>query len=307
VENAETGEIDLVLTNAFPGFPDITPAVITVAGQGSNPDARIENFDLGGFGSYTADELLEAFPPPLREVTVEDIDDAQPWSSYTDSYTYDDVLVSREMLMDDGRTVSAGFENGVRSTVLAEDTQDAYTWTSIDRDYADDGRTVVSETKLWDDGRIEEMTVSPESGASTRTETDGGDAEAWDTRETVRDADGSPQSQTTTYDDGRVVETGFTDGVRSSMEITDTGDAFTWDSITRAYDASGQMTQETRVFDDGRENVMQFEGGTRSQLVSTDVDDAYDWLTITTIYDDTGAVEETIVEDDPEEDLALVI
>lgn len=66
------------------------------------------------------------------------------------------------------------------------------------------------------------------------------------------DAEGTRASQVNSYDDGRVLETVFVDGLHASAVMQDIEDAHAWSSYTNSYDDAGVLTHRSWVYDDGR-------------------------------------------------------
>jgi hypothetical protein len=83
--------------------------------------------------------------------------------------------------------------------------------------------------------------------------TDAADEFVWATLDQTFDAAGVRTEQTNTYDDGRVLETLYVDGVRSTATMTDVADAYQWESYVDSFDAVGDRISRLFTYDDGSE------------------------------------------------------
>lgn len=102
-----------------------------------------------------------------------------------------------------------------------------------------------------------------------------------------------------TYDNGRVLETTFVDGVRSEAMMTDGGDAYAWTSYTDTFDFQGARASRSMTYDDGREAATTYISGVRSEAIMTDGGDAYTWTSYTDTFDAVGdRIERSFIYDD---------
>jgi hypothetical protein len=101
---------------------------------------------------------------------------------------------------------------------------------------------------------------------------------------------GVRDSQVNTYDNGRVLEIGFTGGQRSSATMTDGNDVYGWSSYTNTYDAEGLLNTTETTLDDGKVVLTTYTDGVRSSALTTDASGAFSWATINRIFDTSGAL-----------------
>jgi hypothetical protein len=72
--------------------------------------------------------------------------------------------------------------------------------------------------------------------------------------------------ETRTYDDGRVAETVYKGGVRTSVTVTDVADVFDWASYVERFDADGTLTSRDYTPDPVDETPPVFVSGTAVSL-----------------------------------------
>lgn len=92
--------------------------------------------------------------------------------------------------------------------------------------------------------------------------------------------DGQRIERTATYDDGRLEQTQYVNGVRSTRTTTDEDDAYVWESWDETFDADGTRVSRTISYDDGRVAQTQYEAGTLVSTLTTDTANAFGWTTI---------------------------
>ena len=120
---------------------------------------------------------------------------------------------------------------------------------------------------------------------------------------------GSTSTRSKTYDDGRVLETTFVDGVRSTATLTDVDNAYAWSSRAQTFDADGDRVSRVVMYDDGRIVETIETGDDRGSVLTIDGADQFDWTVIdlqfdanellssrTKIYDDGRLLETTFID-----------
>lgn len=111
----------------------------------------------------------------------------------------------------------------------------------------------------------------------------------WSTIEITRNAEGAITDRTTTFDDGRVRNETFEEGVRISLLWTDENDVKSWESQTLTYDTNGQLLSRSTVGDDGVLRDDHYQDGVRTRTEQSDPADTKSWGSIQTFYDADGA------------------
>ncbi|MBO9471916.1 choice-of-anchor L domain-containing protein [Shimia sp. R10_1] len=101
---------------------------------------------------------------------------------------------------------------------------------------------------------------------------------------------GNTTVETKVFDDGRVRETTFVDGVRTKELTTDASDVRAWDTQMRGYAPNGEVTRFVNTLDDGRVKDLEYSEGIRSKLTQTDPNDSKSWSEIIVEYDGSGTV-----------------
>ena len=95
-------------------------------------------------------------------------------------------------------------------------------------------------------------------------------------------------SETTDFDDGRVLETTFVDGVKTTATMTDVDNAYAWESYTDTFDLDGNRTSRDTTYDDGRQAQNAYVDGVLASSLVTDVADSFVWNTVDRDYDANG-------------------
>ncbi len=101
---------------------------------------------------------------------------------------------------------------------------------------------------------------------------------------------GQWETQTNIYDNGRVLEVAFTDGLRTGATMTDAADVYAWDSYTDAYDENGTRISNETIWDTGKTVTTYYDEGQRSGSLVTDGADDHTWQSIERSYDDSGVL-----------------
>lgn len=117
---------------------------------------------------------------------------------------------------------------------------------------------------------------------------DSTDLRVWASYVETFNSEGVRTARTTTYDDGRVEEVSFANGVGLSKTTTDVADAFVWQSRTETFDAQGTPINRTIRYDDGRVHETAFVNGVRSEVEIQDLADTFKWADQRVTYDENG-------------------
>ncbi len=206
------------------------------------------------------------------------------WDTIESLYGPDGSLATRLTNYDNGVFRYELFENGVRSQSVQYDNPQslgdgAKSWDSI-TSYYDPAGDMAARVTVFDNGVIRHEEF--EGGVRVRMtmqdnpqDAEGSGAKAWDTIEMFYDPSGQIEARVITYDDGRVRQDTYENGVRATTEIQDdayqggTG-AYGWTAINMSYDESGVITHKTTLYDDGRVRVDEYEGGVRAHSTIED-------------------------------------
>lgn len=135
---------------------------------------------------------------------------------------------------------------------------------------------------------VDNIDVAPLQELRREVQVDEADAYAWTETVTTYDAADVAVLMERRFDDGRVSETRFQDGIRAETVTRDAGEAWAWDINTVRYDAEGKRAEGTRVYDDGRVATTVFDDGARVRTETIDVKDAFAWDWVKTTFDAEG-------------------
>jgi serralysin len=97
-------------------------------------------------------------------------------------------------------------------------------------------------------------------------------------------------SQINTYDDGRVLEIDYEEGLRTSATMTDLADIFIWTSYTDDYNTEGTRLTNSITYDNGMDVLTRYTDGVRSGTLTTDGADTQVWTTIDRSFDAAGTL-----------------
>ena len=221
---------------------------------------RIE-FSDGNVGIVSADTSR-------TEITINDMDGAriaralidtgseQSWSSIITNFDENGVITSQTEYYDDGRIYQDNYENGILSTQVFNDPDDAVSWDSITRSFDANG-VITDQVQTLDDGRVYDNDY--ENGVLTsQTFTDPEDAVTWETLSRTYE-EGELTSQTTDYDNGLFYVNSYENGTITNRNITDADNNFAWTTRETTYDAAGERMTLTTTFDDGTITVFNFD------------------------------------------------
>lgn len=111
----------------------------------------------------------------------------------------------------------------------------------------------------------------------------------WTTIERAFEA-GRSTAQTNTYDNGRILQIGFTDGIRTSATMSDGGNLYAWDSYTDTYDLTGAQLSNSVTWDDNRVAETFYDGGVMTGTRVTDGGNTQTWHSIERSYAPGGAM-----------------
>lgn len=263
-------------TRIVTGF-DSTTGVIT---------SRSTTFD-NGLG------LIETFTDGVvsSSITQDHYNVEDYWSVRT-FHEAGGTVYALETQWDDG---SVTYEDLREFRVQTDDSNSA-NWESISTLYNMDGSRN-SQVVVYDSGRVlEQEFVDDQVTRSLRTEANGdtflaiyedgravstlnedvSGTNSWETISMAYDAEGRAAHQRIVLDDGREMDSWYTDGVMSFKVQDDLEDAFEWQTLTWSYE-NGQMTQQDVLYDNGDVLLRVYENGQRKAHLVIDGDDSHDW------------------------------
>ena len=252
---------------------------------------------------------------------------AKSWDTIKSYYGPDGALAARVTIYDNGLFKEETFENGVRSkTIQMDNPQDpngagVKSWDVIETYYDQEGQIEARITQ-YDNGIFKEESF--EAGVRTYVrqmdnpqDLEGNGAKNWDTIETYYDASGQIEARLINYDDGRVRQDSFENGVRTATEIQDGayegGEGnYAWTAMNMYYDENGALAHKFTVYDDGRVRQDDYIDGVRHTSIIEDKyifnGGNYNWDTQHFVYDDSGSVaERQVTYDDGDEMLQTYV
>lgn len=289
-------------------------------------DAETIEAKPNGFFNPEPDAWTEATPTPVPErasstsktVEIEDSDprwsDSASWDN--DVPGADDIVIigaGQRMVLDQDVTVKAILVNG--GELIVEDTKDvslSSDWILVvegglfqvgtednpfEHDFdltleGDDRENDVDMMALMmstDENIVRavdaEDPVDPETPVRV-TVVDENNSKRWSEYTDTFDENGVISQREMIYDNGRVLTTEYSNGVKVSEINEDLGDAYKWASQTKTYamDAEGQKTAHDVIYDNGRVTEVEYRNGDKVRSVTEDLGDAYNWSSITKTY-----------------------
>lgn len=220
-----------------------------VFGDGATVTFSSAGGKLTGFTASKAGVTLAS-----QSITYNADPAVQPWASLAETLE-GGVLTTREYALFNGRSITEGFENGLRVSETKVDAEgeagaDAR-WSKIVRTYDSENRVETVEF-VFDTGAVKEkefaagVRVSKTwTDATGEASTSGRTSESW-----LYDDEGRLDQRTVTYDDGDFVVHEYNAGVRASTTFNDVSDAKDWATRTYTYDESGERSEPVFQPDD---------------------------------------------------------
>jgi hypothetical protein len=257
----------------------------TYFGPDGSIAARLTMYDNGVIKEESFENGVRSQTAQYDNPQLGDAAGAKAWDSIIAYYDAQGNMAARLTTYDNGVIYEENFENGIRTFSRQLDNPgDAFgegvkSWESIDSYYGADGELAARLTK-YDNGVVREQEY--EGGVRTYMrqmdnpgDGSGNGAKVWDTIETYYDEAGQISARLTNYDDGRVRQDYFENGVRSYTEIQDgaygEGEGqYAWTAINISYDETGKIAQKSTIFDDGRVREESFENGVRTETTIED-------------------------------------
>jgi antitoxin component YwqK of YwqJK toxin-antitoxin module len=219
--------------------------------------------------------------------------DIKPWTFIGATFDENGTITEKGWTYDDGRRVILEYEEGVLLYKIELDglsvEEGTRPWNIKGTVYDADGQVIEKATN-FDDGTavIKEF----DNGIATRTtridDSFDGTVKPWEIIITLFDETGELESRVTEFDDGRVREVLFEDGVRSSSVLTDVDDVRNWDRIETIFDADGEIERQTKEYDNSDQFVFDYENGEVVREVEYDGNDSDPWLIEVRSFDQAG-------------------
>ena len=230
---------------------------------------------------------------------------AKSWDRIDTYYDETGAIEARVTFFDNGIVREELFENGVRSQTSQidnpqEEGVSQKPWERIDT-YFDETGTIEARVIFYDNGVVREEKyvdgVKSEVHRFDNPQSSEDSVAAWTSISSYFDETGTIEARVTVYDDGRLRQDSFENGVLSATEIQDnaftSGDgAYQWTAINMDYDENGAVETRTTIYDDARIKTESFEGGVRTE---TTIEDAflfgggkYDWDEKAITFDEDG-------------------
>ncbi|MCT4609104.1 MAG: hypothetical protein N4A70_07840 [Pelagimonas sp.] len=184
------------------------------------------------------------------------------WSKVTSVFDGDGVLQSKHIELDNyGASASTVYNADGSRVVTAQDGSahnSQHAWHTKVSTFAADG-SLASVNRTMDSGEQTETGFDAAGNIISTTVFDHADAFIWSSKAKSFDAAGAQIGDTVTYDDGRISETTYVNGIRTQRVVTDTGDAVGWQTKTFDYnDTTGALEQIIRLMDDGTSETESF-------------------------------------------------
>lgn len=280
-------------------------SIVTYYNPEGQMAGRITVYDDGVLKEETFENGVRSHVRQLDNPQSSDGNGARSWDSIDAYFDAEGDLVGRITVMDNGIVREEEFANGVRVRTVqidnpqAPEGQGAKNWDRIETYYDDNGQKIASIT-TYDDGRVRQDTF--ENGVRSTSEIqdspyDGQSKYSWTAINMYYDENGKLAQKITVFDDGRVREDDFADGVRTSSKITDMalfGDGnYEWDTLQFTYDENGDLSNRATIYDDGDVMLQDYEAGQIAKTFLYDGDGDEEWLGHVTTYDQDGAVAST--------------
>jgi len=265
---------------------------------------RITQYDNGIFKEESFENGVRSQTRQIdNPQTVDGSSGAKSWDEINSYYDASGVLVGRLTQYDNGVFKEESFENGVRSHTRQFDNPldlggtGVKAWDTIDQYYDESGQ-IVARIINYDDGRVRQDTY--ENGVRSATEiqdnayTGGTGNYAWTAINLSYDENGDVAQKITVYDDGRIRQDDYVDGVKASTVIEDrfihNGGNYGWDVLQFSYNVDGSVASREISYDNGDAVLQTYLGGNLAQKSEFDGDGSEAWTGRSVTYNDDGSV-----------------
>jgi len=214
---------------------------------------------------------------PNSVETYVDVNDDYTWSKAIITYDPNDLLVSEEVIYDDGRLYFAEYNSGVIASIKWKDGETVspkYLWDSITVLYNVRGIIDTKQT-IYDNGRRTETAYRNgfEKETNDFDESAGGEAYNWEWQTTRYNNAGYKVQETILYDSELKSESLFDLGSLYRINDTDTsadGSAFNWETKIKFYEPNGDLNNTITDYDNGIKKLVDYEDGQISKIVELD-------------------------------------
>ena len=214
----------------------------------------------------------------------------------TDLVTFNEVQQVTQF--DDGRVRTASYRDFYYVTVVEEDLENAYSWTTrtsegIVQGIAEYYFDVLPlnwgavDIHLVNDDQTEEFISTDYGIQGSHWIYDWGDQYDWSEKATSITEDGCMYSSIR-MDNGLFYSSTSLDGLLTRKIWYDGDDTFNWNVKETYFHVTGQVRGRYIEFDDGVVNVEYYDDGNLTEIIQTDYDNARNWETIDTFYATNG-------------------
>ena len=228
-----------------------------------------------------------------------DHNDVTGWTTIftaTDLVTFNEVQQVTQF--DDGRVRTASYIDFNYVTVVEEDLENAYSWTTRTSEGIVQGSAEyyfdvlplnwgVVDIHLVNDDQTEEFISTGYGIEGSHWIYDLGDQYDWSVKSTQTFEDGYLMTSLR-MDNGLFYSSTSLDGLLTKKIWYDGDDTFNWNVKETYFHVTGQVRGRYIEFDDGVVNVEYYDDGNLTEIIQTDYDDARNWETIDTFYATNG-------------------
>ena len=276
-------------------------------------DTRVQEFDENGVlvasnivydngieisQTYEMSEGEYSYNHIVTELRI-DHNDVTGWTTIftsTDLVTFNEVQQVTQF--DDGRVRTASYRDFYYVTVVEEDLENAYSWTTrtsegIVQGIAEYYFDVLPlnwgavDIHLVNDDQTEEFISTDYGIQGSHWIYDWGDQYDWSEKATSITEDGCMYSSIR-MDNGLFYSSTSLDGLLTRKIWYDGDDTFNWNVKETYFHVTGQVRGRYIEFDDGVVNVEYYDDGNLTEIIQTDYDNARNWETIDTFYATNG-------------------
>ncbi len=278
-------------------------SIVTYYDASGDIAARITQYDNGVLKEESFENGVRSHTRQVDNPQETDGDGVKIWEEIDSYYNASGTIVARVTKYDNGIFKEESFENGVRSHTRQIDNPQEIggtgvkAWDTIDQ-YFDETGEMVARVIHYDDGRVRQDTY--ENGVRSTTEIQDGAYEgdegayAWTSINLYYDENGDVAQKNIVYDDGRVRQDDYVDGVKVSSTVEDrfifNGGNHDWDAQQFQYNADGSVASHAISYDNGDAMLQVYEDGVLAQRVKYDGDGSDSWLGQIVTYNSDGSV-----------------
>jgi hypothetical protein len=256
--------------------------------------------------TITASEYTDGAITKVTQIDESDDGSAKNWSEITTNFDVNGLIADKIIRYDNDTLTASEYTDGTLNKITQIDESNdglGKNWSEITKNFDANG-LIADKVIRYDNDTITASEYT--NGTLFRTvqidESNEGSAKNWSEIYTDYNNDGTIQTRTTMYDDGRIrgelyedIEDVYGNPIDGKLiYFQDTEDAFNWETKFTVYDENNNRLYQAIGYDNHDLVHLQYAGDDVSVRLDVDGDDTDPWYARERFYDENGNVIETI-------------